>query len=299
MPRRPKGHSMESLATQQTIATQGIATQGSDVMTSLHNVQQAMLACFQSPDFSVSVKNAVKPLLDNLQQQIATNNTLIKGQQKQIKEHEFKLHQLERKIQEQEIKLNTCQQKVNAEDRKKRMEILRVEGLPQDLKSAEEKFVEIIKEKMKIDLNSSNAEHPEVVFYEENRPTNPRPGEMKQNGKSIKIVKFTNIWKRREVYNLRSQLKNTEIFLNEDLDREERQIFYQCRMLKKQGKITATWTKEMKIIVKTNDGETVVLETRHHLQELKERIQKNEGDVKESSVHTDQTKEDYENLFKE
>ena len=89
MPRRPKGHSMESLATQQTIVTQDIATQGSDIMMSVHNVQQAMLACFQSPDFSVLVKKAVKPLLDNLQQQIATNNTLIKGQQKQIKEHEF------------------------------------------------------------------------------------------------------------------------------------------------------------------------------------------------------------------
>jgi hypothetical protein len=107
---------------------------------------------------------------------------------------------------------------------------------------AEEKFIEVIKEKMKLDLQGSGVKHPEVTFYEENFIH--RSDSTQQNAESIKFVKFSNIWKRRQIYNMRNQLKDTGIYLNEDLDREERQIFYNCRMMKKKAR--KSWQRGQK-----------------------------------------------------
>ena len=46
-------------------------------------------------------------------------------------------------------------------------------------------------------------------------------------------------------------------------------------MLKKQGKIIATWTEEMKIICKMNTNEIIEIENKEQLQDLEENVKKN------------------------
>ncbi len=49
-------------------------------------------------------------------------------------------------------------------------------------------------------------------------------------------------------------LKNTNVYLSEDLTKEENSLFFQCRNLRKQGLINSTWTKTCQIFIKTQNN---------------------------------------------
>ena len=68
------------------------------------------------------------------------------------------------------------------------------------------------------------------------------------------LVTLNSIWDARAIYKQRVQaLKNTGLYIGEDLDKSESYLFYLARKLKKEEKIYNTWTE---------NGETYILENR-------------------------------------
>ena len=100
------------------------------------------------------------------------------------------------------------------------MEVLRVVGLPENIKEAEENFIKFIHDKMNIDIKGTEEPNPDISVTQE-IPRNRLIENDKNMGKqkSTAVIRF--IWKRKQIYNARAQLTDTNIFLNEDLNLEE------------------------------------------------------------------------------
>jgi len=74
-----------------------------------------------------------------------------------------------------------------------------------------------------------------------------------QNQKRPILIKFNNIWDKRKMYKERIQvLKNTTIFINEDLTKEVAELAFKARELRRNNKIVQTWTEDGKVMVKEN-----------------------------------------------
>ena len=66
------------------------------------------------------------------------------------------------------------------------------------------------------------------------------------------IVKMVSYQARSKVFSARSKLKNSSsrLFINEDLTRTRSQLFYKARQLKREKKITDTWTHDGNVLIK-------------------------------------------------
>ncbi len=49
----------------------------------------------------------------------------------------------------------------------------------------------------------------------------------------------------------KTKFRGTDTYLSEDLTPEDAKVFYEARKLRKEGKITATWTNRNAVFVKT------------------------------------------------
>jgi hypothetical protein len=68
------------------------------------------------------------------------------------------------------------------------------------------------------------------------------------------IVKFATYRARHRVMQCRRNLKNSNIFINEDLTRERSKLLYQSRLTKRQEKIKDCWTHDGSIVFKDLKG---------------------------------------------
>ena len=69
------------------------------------------------------------------------------------------------------------------------------------------------------------------------------------------IVTFNSIWEVRSIYQERVQaLRNSNIYISEDLYKDEAFLFYQARQLKKKKYITNCWTEEGQIYIVEQPG---------------------------------------------
>jgi len=65
------------------------------------------------------------------------------------------------------------------------------------------------------------------------------------------LVTFNSIWETRAIYRERVQaLRNTGIYISEDLGREEAQLFYMARQLKRRKMIINAWTEDGAVYIK-------------------------------------------------
>ena len=119
-------------------------------------------------------------------------------------------------------------------EKQERLKILRISGLPDDLKQAKDKFLEISKT-MGVALTPSDF----TVAITESRA-----------GKKTIIAKFTAIWKRKEVYRARAKLNGTGVYLSEHLDKDKQDLFYKCRCLVRDSKLFRAWSFDLDIYVK-------------------------------------------------
>ena len=71
------------------------------------------------------------------------------------------------------------------------------------------------------------------------------------------IVKFINRKKKIMILKKAKQLKGTNIFLNEHLTKKNSDIFHMSRTLRKEGRISNTWTRDCKVFIRTNGSPEV------------------------------------------
>ena len=81
--------------------------------------------------------------------------------------------------------------------------------------------------------------------YQSGRPSNNKPRQI--------LACFASYRTRAAVYDVKSRLKTTDIFVSEDLTKWRNQLFYQARQLKKKKRIEDTYTRDGHIIVKFKD----------------------------------------------
>ena len=216
-----------------------------------------LLECFASASFARHVQAAVSPTLDKLI--IAINR-----HEKAFKEQENELSQLRSDLK---------QAQQEAENKKEQLNTLIISGLNEE--NPKEDFIETTKNKLNIELKESDFS---LTIRERKQPKarkrtgngkngipegeTPREAPAAQMAKPFAVVKFNNIWKKRELYSARGGLRGTDVFMSEDISAKQRALFYQCRQLRKKREIKQTWTQDMVVYILTHDGEKIVVNSR-------------------------------------
>ena len=207
---------------------------------------------------------AVNPLLDALKAEI--NATRQHFQQQRLELTSLKgavaAHENHIRIQADEIKRLIAKQ--DREDRKDKERTLIVQGLEKE--NPTEHFIKTVKEKLNIELKDTEFSLQTKEFRkrpkknENTRTQNTTSGDSAGNEKSpgietktVVTVTFSSIWKKREVYDTRTGLHGTNVFLSEDLSAAQRAIFFKCRELRRNKKIKSTWTQDLKIWIRDNN----------------------------------------------
>lgn len=122
---------------------------------------------------------------------------------------------------------------------------------PEELKSIEEQVSNILSEK-NIEIDFDQVEACRLL---------PWKG---INGTKFVLMKFTNLKYKINLLKQGPKLKGSSIYFNENLTKTNLAIAKKARDLKKEGKITKTWTSNCRILIKTKgntpeDAKTLVI----------------------------------------
>ena len=203
---------------------------------------------------------------------VATLERFVSAQQKLIERLESRVVDQDKQIAELK-----SQQK-----RQDRLKVLKFSGLSCRSNDGKEEVLQCIREKMQVQISDidivTRILRPRNFDASQNQAQFPELSQASQKGSSetlvpdpvTVLVSFQNIWQRKQVYYSKKSLKNTNIFVAEDLTKEDGHLFYLCRQLRKTGKIKATWTKELNIIVKTMADEVKTIKHESDLAEFSE-----------------------------
>ena len=227
------------------------------VTPSNNSNSDVVLEVLASPAFSNIIKLIMQPLEEKINRLQRENEVLTS-----------KIHKLENISKEVSTKNieSTKNDKIHKEITERNMNLI-ISGL-------EEETAEDLKKRVTL-LFEAKFQKKEIAFdctriglkQDENQDENKN-----QRPRSIR-VKFYNIWDRREIYlNRITALKQTGIYMNEDLTRINSQLAYKARKLKRDKKIHQTWTMMGRVFVKeTEESEpkefTLVLEQQEHTEE--------------------------------
>lgn len=78
------------------------------------------------------------------------------------------------------------------------------------------------------------------------------------------LVTFNSVWELRCIYRERIQaLRNSGIFISEDLYKEESHLFYMARMLKRKNTVVSAWTEEGQVYIVEKQGQIPRILTRN------------------------------------
>lgn len=210
---------------------------------------------------------------------IALNNT-VSTLEKSVASQQKLISKLSAKIEEQEKQI--CEMKNNQKKHDK-LRVLKFSGLTCKTPDGKAEVIQCIKKFLKIEVTNSDivtriitngvsltsASFPPLT-REVPPSSNSEPETVPPTNKVSVLVSFINIWLRKKVFYAKKALKGTNIFVSEDLPKEEGRLFYLSRQLKKQGKLKETWTKELVVFIKTLQGEVKPIRSADDLQALGE-----------------------------
>ena len=156
------------------------------------------------------------------------------------KEEETKLEK--RKIDKLEGKINRLQEKLDEHEQYSRRNCLRFFGIKETQgENTDELVCDLARDRLNIELSPGDIDRSHRIT-----PRNRNFNGITKD-KSV-IVKFSTYNMRQKVYEARSKLKGTSIFINEDLTGERQQLLYAAR---KSRAIAWTWTQDGKIFAIT------------------------------------------------
>ena len=206
------------------------------------------------------------------------------------------------------LKYNKCKNNCKVRKHKDRLLTLRVTGISRDESKATEELTNISQEKMSLHINFENDTSVKTINMAARGNSLQTQKEAPQrndvsNGESPKgnsqeisqaqgsnktnhftIITFKNIWQRRQFYQARFTLKNTGIYVNEDLNLEERNLFFKCRQLKKDNLIKTTWTKDLQIYCRLKDDSIVEINSETDIEKIRSNIQRSHNSRNNSGM---------------
>ena len=121
------------------------------------------------------------------------------------------------------------------QERTERLRVLRITGLPSNIKQAKDKLLDLAKTDMVVALSPADF----TLTCTETR-----------TGSKVHIARFLAVWKRREIYRSRAKLSGSGVYLSEHLDRPQQDLFYKCRTLCREHTLYRTWSYDLEIYVK-------------------------------------------------
>ncbi len=250
-----------------------------------------------SPDDKESLLQQTLGLLqdtvDSLNSTVSSLNNTVKTLEQSVHAQKIVIERLEAHVLEQEKQIAELK---NQHKRHDRIKMLKFHGLTCNSSDGKEEVIQCIKQYMNVQIssfdiatrilqpktivtpNTASAHFPQLNRQGSEETIQPYPVTV--------LVSFQNIWQRKQVYFNKKTLKNTRIFVSEDLSKEDAHLFYLCRKLRKDGKIKATWTKELNIFIKTMADEVVTVKGESDLSDFCQ--PPSDQTVKEKRVTSDQ-----------
>lgn len=198
---------------------------------------------------------------------LSLNNT-VKTLEKSVASQHNLIEKLSRRIEEQE---NIIKDMRTGQMKHEKLQILKFTGLTLQSADGKAEVITCMKDHLQIEVTSADivtrivknggqtALTLDAARVPPGRSNSPVPPILNTN--CAVLVSFLNIWLRKKVYYAKKALKGKNIFISEDLPKHEGRLFYQCRQLKKMGKIKDTWTKELVVHVKEHTGEVKPIKT--------------------------------------
>lgn len=202
---------------------------------------------------------------------ISLNNT-VNTLEKSVQSQQKLITKLTARIEEQEKLINSMKA---GQKKHEKLQILKFTGLTCKSLDGKAEVIQCVKEKLQIELTSADivtrivgrqmalTSEPARVPPGRNSAQSAVPPSSKQ-GPAV-LVSFLNIWVRKKIYFAKKMLKGSNIFISEDLPKEEGHIFYLCRQLKRQRKIKETWTKELVVYIKDVHDNVCAIKTKDEL----------------------------------
>ena len=227
--------------------------------------EQSFIKICGSKMFGDVIAQILGPMIEPLRSEINTlrsSNRACRDELAKLKQHTTK----------QDQRIAQLEDKIQSNEQIERIHNLRFTGMPSDVERCKEKVIEIATNNLSTAITGSDFQINNIQMRAQkpvpvSKMADPTPAEAAKNDlkhenheenkdSSTITVRFNNVWQRRKIYANRFR-SGSNIFITEDLTREQSKLFYTCRQAKKKNQIKNTWTLNNKIFVLTNDDQKI------------------------------------------
>ena len=238
-------------------------------MAELPEVKEMLKEILFSTDFKDLIRNTVKTEIDTCLKKTIEDISKLESDLKREKERN---DVLEKHVTTLQNDVSTLKRDLNSTEKNAKTTAIMTEtgkgknlvinGLIEDHKTAKENVQEMLA-KMKINVNGEftaqrlgapkeQVPAPTAGWFGRTSPTpkaKPRPI----------LIKFNNSWERKVVYGSRFGLADANlktVFINEDLTKQNAEIFYNARAARRNNWLKSCWTEGGIVMIRRIDGNT-------------------------------------------
>lgn len=204
-------------------------------------VREALSGCF-----TASMKEELNPVTSSLFTLRAEIQEDFQKEIKSLKEEVTSLTtQLTRKetvIGQLEARITDLEAAMDETEQYSRRNSIRITGIPETKgENPTAKALDLFNTKMALT--------PPVDIADIDRAH--RVGANEEGKKRGVLVKFTSYRARAKVFSAKKELKQTDIFINEDLTRKRSQLLFEARKAKRNGCLNNCWSSDGRVLIKT------------------------------------------------
>ena len=228
-----------------------------NVMAEMNGVGEGEMSAV-SEDLQSSIKAALlsKPVIDAIVKAVSiavtekVSNDVYTALEFDLESKVANITKLEREMSTLKREIKACHEANEEHELYSRRNCLRFHGIHESPEeNTDDLVIEVVKEKLKIDLKREDLDRSHRIPVRGRR----REGDRGAPPNPI-IVKFIRYNRRREIYDSRSKLKGTNIFIHEDLTRERSDLLFKVRS---HNNVKRTWTYDGRIFALMEDGRKV------------------------------------------
>ena len=217
------------------------------------DLHQELLKVFQSAEY----KKIHNDLNVELQKRLMERIHIVESRCTAL---ETENENLKRIIRLHDEEINELKQRTHTQEKESKRNNLQIMGLKEEKdENTKEKVRTFLEENLKVKVRPENIVAAERVGLMK-KELNPRPRKI--------VIKFNNVWVKREIYRERLQLKELQerVFINEDLTKETYMIFQEARKLMKEKMIYTVFTQDGVVYIKKDrEGRKIRIPTLERL----------------------------------
>ena len=214
------------------------------------------------PVLAKLVDQITAAVLDQVTQNVyAAINLDLEKNKKDLEKSQKQVNELEKKVKQMEKKLMDCENSQEEQEQYSRRNCLRIYGMPEKKdENSDDVVLQLVNSKLNLGFQVRESDLDRTHRIQPRKPRTegaeqPRP----------LIVKFARYNVRQKVYAARMKLKNTRIYIREDLTRSRQELI---RETLKCESISKAWTNDGRIRALTKENKIVNIRHCGDLQKL-------------------------------